>query len=85
MAPHFTRLIESQYGYIKFYFNRIHTVEGIRYHISCMNIRGQVYSFQMTEMLGQWIIVSNCKCPLWIKDLEDDLAKAIKENWRVES
>ena len=80
-TPYFTRLIDTLNGYIKFYFNRIHSVEGIRYHISCMDRRRKVYTFHMVEMLGQWIITPNSKSPIWIKSLEQEFEKAIRDSF----
>src|SRR5947209_12620360 len=69
-AEHFTRLVKAPHGYTKFFFNRIHTVEGIQYHVSCMGPNRRVYSFQMAEILWQWHITPASKCPQWIKEME---------------
>jgi hypothetical protein len=80
MTPYFTKRIQTFSGFINFYFNRIYTVEGIRYHVSCMDTRRKTHAFNMVEMLDQWIIAHNCKCPAWIKNLEQDLEQAILES-----
>jgi len=80
MTPYFTKRIQTFNGLINFYFNRIYTAEGIRYHVSCMDIRRKTHAFSMVEMLGQWIVAHNCKCPTWIKNLEKDLEQAILES-----
>jgi hypothetical protein len=80
MTLNFTKRVETQYGFVNFYFNRIYTVDGIRYHISCKDKKGKTYEFQLFEMLGQWIFTNNSKCPLWIKALEKDFERAILQS-----
>jgi hypothetical protein len=82
-AEHFTRLVKTPYGYLKFFFNRIHTAEGMQYHISCMTPNRRAYSFQMAEILWQWHITPASKCPHWIKDLEDFFGIAILDSRSV--
>ena len=81
MTPYFTKRIRTLYGYINFYFNRIYTAEGVRYHISCMDTRRKTYAFNMVEMLGHWIVSHNSKCPNWIKNIEKELEQAIRESY----
>lgn len=80
MTPYFTKRIQTHNGFINFYFNRVYTAEGIRYHISCLDPRRKAHAFNMVEMLGQWIVSYNSKCPVWIKGLEDELEQAIRES-----
>jgi hypothetical protein len=80
MTPYFTQRIESPYGYINFYFNRIYTVDGVRYHISCKDVKGRSYAFEVMELVGHWIISHTSKCPLWIKKLEPQFEKAISKS-----
>ena len=80
MTPYFTKRIKTPYGYINFYFNRVYTVEGVRYYISGNDNKRKAYMFDMAEVAGHWLIVYNTKVPAWIKSLQDDLEKAIKEN-----
>ena len=80
VSEHFTRLLETYYGYITFHFNKIHTAAGMQYHISCMGPNRKVYALQMAEVLGQWHVTPVSKCPLWIKMLETDFEQAIRES-----
>jgi hypothetical protein len=77
---HFTRLVKTPYEYIKFYFNRIHTAEGVQYHISCKAANQKIYSIQMAEILWRWHITPATKCPRWIKELEPAFEKTILES-----
>jgi len=79
-SEHFTRLLETSYGYIPFYFNKIHTAAGMQYHISCMGPNRKVYALQMAEILGRWYVAPVSKCPMWIKILETDFEQAIRES-----
>lgn len=79
-SEHFTRLLETSYGYIKFFFNKIHTAQGVQYHISCMGPNRKVYTLQMAEILRHWHLTPVSKCPLWIKILEQEFEEAINDS-----
>jgi hypothetical protein len=80
MTPSFTKLIHIKDGYVNFYFNRIYTVDSIRYHVSCLDKRAKSYGFKMKELLGRWVLANPSKCVLWIKNHEAKLEKAILES-----
>lgn len=81
--PYFTHLLETPYGYTKFHFNRIHTVEGIQYHVSFKPLHKKAYHLQLAQMLNHWQITPITRCPLWIKVLQPDLEKAVMESLRM--
>jgi hypothetical protein len=80
MSPYFTKRIETRYGAINFYFNRIYTVEGVRYHVSGVEKDKKVLIFTMKELLGIWHIANAISCPNWITALEPEFEKAILAN-----
>lgn len=80
MTPYFTERIETHHGYINFYFNRIYTAEGVRYHVSCFDKRQKVHAFIMKQLLGQWTLDHPSQCLLWIRNLEPEFVNAILKN-----
>ena len=77
---HFTKRIEVNDSYYGFYFNRIYTVEGVRYHISVVDKERKAHSFNMMEKKGVWVLVKPETCPEWIAKLEPTLSGIIHEN-----
>jgi hypothetical protein len=61
----------------EFFFNRIYTVHGVRYHISVMDKQRAVYILHMEIEKGKWYLVNKAKLPEWILAVEDKLEKAI--------
>jgi hypothetical protein len=80
MAPYFTKRIETYYGIINFYFNRIYTLEGSRYNISCIYKSITAYIFNMEEIRGKWILVILNTYPKWNTKLVTQLRNAIPES-----
>jgi hypothetical protein len=80
MTPHFTKRIHTPNGYVNFFFNRIYTAEGIRYHVSCLDTKNKSHNFKMKELLGHWVLAHPSKCVLWIENIEIELEKAILES-----
>ena len=78
MIPHFTKRIEVEKGYVSFYFNRIYTVEGVRYYVSVIDPNTKrVVMFQMHEKEGKWSILHFLDYPFWIVQLEAQLSEII--------
>ena len=77
---HFLKRLESNKTFLNFYFNRIYTVEGDRFHISVVGTDKKAYSFIMQQKGDIWQIVNAQNCPSWIVELEEDLSKAIIES-----
>lgn len=82
---HFTKRIEVEGHFYSFYFNRIFTVEGIRYHVSVVDKNRKAHSFNMKEQEGKWVIVNQRKHVGWIVKLEPKLSEIIIENQSGES
>jgi hypothetical protein len=80
MTPYFTKRIKTPHGHVNFYFNRLYTVEGIRYHVSCIDTKRKTHTFLLHELVGQWVFVNPAKCVLWIKKLEKEFEMAIQES-----
>ena len=78
--PHFTKLLHTKEGNVIFYFNRIYTVEGTRYHVSVMDTTRHSFAFNMQENRGTWKMVNTGSCPEWIIKLEPEISNAIIEH-----
>jgi len=81
--PHFTKRIETTEGSSVFYFNRIYTVNGTRYHVSVRNNSG-IHYFMMEDRNGSWVISNTSTLPNWIMEREKELEKAIIEHLAID-
>jgi hypothetical protein len=79
--PNFTKriLVRDKFN-PEFLFNRIYTVDGVRYHVSVMDADRHVFAFNMEEKYGRWKIINAPKIPDWIMNIEKELEDAIFEN-----
>ena len=78
----FTKRIFIDKGFQpEFFFSRIYTPIGIRYHVSVMDSadRFSVF-FNMVEQEGSFRIINAPEVPDWIRNLEQELEQAILEN-----
>ncbi|RYE26790.1 MAG: hypothetical protein EOP48_34925 [Sphingobacteriales bacterium] len=77
---HFTKQIETPKGSRKFYFNRIFTVDGVKYHVSVVDTSSCYFIIQ--KQSGNWKISTQSNVPSWLLDVESELGLAIadKEN-----
>jgi hypothetical protein len=81
MTPNFTKWIQTtNAGLVNFYFNRIYTAEGVRYHISCLDKKNRSHNLTMKELLGKWVIAHPSKCVLWIRSIEKEFEQAVLES-----
>ena len=77
----FTRRIAVDQNFNpEFFFNRIYTVHGMRYHISVMDGNGQTFAFNMEQKNGSWKIIDAPKLPDWIITIESKLQDAIEKS-----
>jgi hypothetical protein len=67
----------------EFFFNRIYTVDGVRYHVSVIDTERKSWFFGMQERGGKWQIINAPKVPDWIIDVEKQLELAIYNNMRT--
>jgi hypothetical protein len=72
----FTKNIQTQKGLITFYFNRIYTVNGVKYHVSVRDNKTSYY-FMMEGSDEQWNFLDDTPLPHWIIELEKELKNAI--------
>jgi len=75
---HFMKRMETPMGHLSFYFNRIHTAEGMRFHIS-VRLKGQPIAFNMHLVEGDWMLVNSENCPVWLSEVQTALSDTIKE------
>ena len=74
--PHFSKRIQIPQGNIKFYFNRIYTVEGVKYHVS---VREKLSHYFMMHSVGEdWQFSDLLNLPQWIVELRSKLSDCIK-------
>jgi hypothetical protein len=71
--PGFIKKINS----LEFSFKRIHTPNGLRYHVSVNDTNGNDFSFNMKEEIDRWKIINAPKVPDWIIELEKQLSNQI--------
>jgi hypothetical protein len=76
---YFTKNIQTQKGVLTFYFNRIYTVNGAKYHVSARDSTAAHY-FMMAGGNEQWHFSDSTELPEWIIELEKELEKAINNH-----
>jgi hypothetical protein len=74
--PYFTKQIATTVGVHTFYFNRIFTASGLRYHISVLVSR-KSYSCLMEDIEGRWQLIHRELCEDWLAAAEPQLAEAV--------
>lgn len=79
--PQFTKHIQTERGMIPFYFNRIYTVNGTKYHVTVRDGKSTHY-FMMGDGNGQWHFSDITFLPDWVMVLERKLEEAIIEHLR---
>lgn len=75
--PHFTRRLATEQGNLNFYFNRLYTAAGERYHVSVMDRGPNLQTFYMQELFGRWVLIKEEETPAWIVGLEKTLGEQI--------
>ncbi len=78
--PFFTARLKTSQGGLTFYFNRIYTVEGVRYHVSVVGPDGKVHAFNVYYQEEKWKLVNSDNCPDWIVEIENEISNAIKRH-----
>ena len=63
-----------------FHFNRIYTVDGIRYHVSVRTQGNISYYFMMEEDTGGWNFSDMALLPEWLIDMEQQFENVVKEH-----
>ena len=80
--PHFTRRIKTEEGTLNFYFNRLYTADGTRYHVSAMDTKRNTYHCNIIHTDGRWKLVAGSHCPDLIEVLEPLLEQIILDHLR---
>ena len=75
--PHFSKRITSKEGDLNFYFNRIYTATGMRYHISVVDKNKKTHMCLMEKINEHWQIVDRNNCDELFLGTEPELRKAI--------
>jgi hypothetical protein len=77
--PHFTKELKTDFGYAEFVFNRMYTVEGMRYYVSVNDNNHNSYFFRMQALGSRWIVVDK-NVPEWVLKLQNELSDAVVEH-----
>ena len=78
--PHFTKHIDTSIGRLEFFFNRIYTVNGTRYHVSVKDGKRVTYTFYLETKNDTWQVVKVPTPPDWILAVESDLARVVEKH-----
>ena len=63
----------------EFFFHKIFTASGDRYHISLIK-DGEMYNFIMAEKVAGWKIISAPEPPQWVLDIEHELGEILAQS-----
>ena len=76
----FSQRLDTQQGYLSFYFNEIGTGAGVRFHVSVAGKGNKVYTAIMEKKAGQWVLIDPAACPHWIVVLEKVFEQVIQDH-----
>jgi hypothetical protein len=81
MLLYFFKAIDSLDGdTYTFHFNRLTRANKLRYHISVRSSSHSAHYFMMEKMNSGWHFTNIHFLPPWIREIENELELAIKEN-----
>jgi len=60
-----------------FYFTKIYTIQGVRFHVSVTDMEDQAWGFNMVLKNLEWKIINAPLVPCWIMDMEKQLQEII--------
>ena len=63
-----------------FFFTKIYTIQGVRFHVSVIDMEDQAWAFNMVLKNLEWKIINAPEVPLWIISAEKQLEEIILEN-----
>lgn len=69
--PYFTKRLRTEQGILNFYFNRIYSADGERYHVSVMGRSRKLQTFYMQEQREGWKLIKTEDAPAWIEETEE--------------
>ena len=71
------KIYSKGFGLSEFYFTRIYSVNGIRYHISVLNPSTMSHHFTMEKNCNAWKFTNRELLPQWILTQEETLSEEI--------
>jgi hypothetical protein len=83
--PHFTQRIRTEFGKPEFFFNRIFTARGVKYHVSVLDESHTLRYFNLEVKGGKWYIIDSALVPAWIIALESELSETIKSHKPIDT
>jgi hypothetical protein len=78
----FSQRLDTQQGFLSFYFNELTTSPCVRYHISVVGKGNKLYTVNMEKEADHWVLVNPINCPDWIVALEKTLDRVIQDHMR---
>ena len=77
----FTRRVTIEPGFEPaFFFTKIYTIQGVRFHVSVIDMEDHAYAFNMVLKDLEWKIINAPQVPSWIMDMERELHEIILDN-----
>ena len=75
---HFIKIISSEEkGNVEFFFDRIASEKELRYHLTVVTNKKEIFHFTMRKDGSKWKIVEAPKPPEWIIKLQEKLSEAL--------
>ena len=63
-----------------FYFTKIYTIKGVRFHVSVIDLLDRAHNFNMVLKNLEWKIINGPEVPCWIMNVEQQLEEVILEH-----
>ena len=77
----FTKRVTIEPGFDpEFHFTKIYTINGVRFHVSVIDMEDQAWAFNMVLKNLEWKIINAPEVPSWIINAEKQLEEIILEN-----
>ena len=76
----FSKTIQTEKGIMNFYFNRVYTPDGARYHVSAMAKNNRAVICYMEQRGDEWHLVMRDANAPWLTEIENELSRAIREH-----
>ena len=63
-----------------FFFSKIYTMNGVRFHVSVIDLLNRTHHFNMILKNSEWKIINAPEIPSWIMNVEKQLQEVVLEN-----
>ena len=74
----FSKRIQTKEGFHpSFFFTKIYTIQGVRFHVSVIDKDNRAHAFYMELIHLEWKITNAARLPDWIIDVENELQEII--------